>query len=63
MTEIGLITDVFGIFTLGLLIWAYANPRLDQRPHKTFLLLALLMGLLWATLFFVFEPTLEGFLK
>ncbi|MDI6735032.1 MAG: hypothetical protein QME42_02365 [bacterium] len=63
MAEIGVITNVFGIFTLGLLILAYANPRLDQRPNKTFLLLALLMGLLWAALFFVFEPTRGGILK
>lgn len=54
MAGIGFITDVLGIFGLLLLILAYANPRLEQRPNKTFLLLALLMGLMWTALTFMF---------
>ncbi|MFH1562621.1 MAG: hypothetical protein ABIF11_04275 [Nitrospirota bacterium] len=55
MPGIGFITNVFAIFGLCLVILAYANPKLAQRPNKTFLLLGLLMGLMWAALFFMFE--------
>ncbi|MEW6620044.1 MAG: hypothetical protein AB1422_12050 [bacterium] len=55
MVGIGAITDAFFWFALFLIILAYANPKLTQRPNQIYLMLGLLFCLMWIGLFILFE--------
>lgn len=45
-----MVTTSFLIFGLCLMILAYSNKKLSQRPNQVFLLLAVIMLLIWVVL-------------
>ncbi|MEW6096287.1 MAG: hypothetical protein AB1567_07155 [bacterium] len=51
----GFVTTAFLILGLCLMILAYSNKKLTQRPNQVFLMLGVIMLLLWVVLFIVIE--------
>jgi len=47
MQGAGFVTSVFLILGLCLMILAYSNKKLTQRPNQIFLMLGIIMLLLW----------------
>jgi bacteriorhodopsin len=55
MKGAGFISTAFLVLGLCLMILAYSNKKLVQRPNQTFLMLGVIMLLLWFVMFIVIE--------